>query len=546
MPEPSGSPVGAEPSPAKQSGKEKKRKDKVRSAWISFTGRIVAQVLGASASIILGVIVLQKYQSSSTKGGERTGTTTKAGAPAVRASATRAGEVALVVLPLQNISADAKQDYFADGMTEALITDLARIEGLDVISRTSSMHYKGQNKPLPEIAWELGVNWIIEGSVQKAGDRVRVTAQLIDASTDKHVWAKSYDRTVRDVLALQAELSAAIAGEVKVALKPQRQERAAQRRAVDPEVYDIYLQGRQAESQWTTAGFQQAVRYFEKAIQKDPDFALAHAAISDAYSLLGTSGYATPEVPDAMARAKKAAERALALDDSLAEVHTALGRVHHYYDWDWAAAERSFRRAIELNPGYATAHRWYATFLSEQGRDPEALLEANRAVALDPLSANKYITLASVHLNARRYDLAMSAARRAQELDEKALAPTLIMSSVFLAQGKARAAIELCERSKAARHPLVLGMLSSAYTRAGEVQRGSAIRQQLLATPKVPASALVRLHAGSGDHDALFRTLDRAVAERSDIIPRLRVSPLFDSVRSDPRFADLLKRVRLS
>jgi tetratricopeptide (TPR) repeat protein len=351
---------------------------------------------------------------------------------------------------------------------------------------------------------------------------------------------------LRDVLSVQAEVATSIARAVRVALTPTEQGRLAQRRPVDPAVYDIYLQGRHAWNHRTPAGLQDAIRYFEQALKKDPDFALAHAGLADTYSLLGTAGYTTQTVPDGMVRAKASAERALALDDSLAEGHTSLGRVLYYYEWDWPAAEHAYRRALDLNRGYATAHQWYATLLSEQGRDQEAISEAQRAVALDPQSAIMHMTLGSIHYNGRRYELAVACEQRALELDLNALAPRLILAGSFMAQGNARAAIEVCERAPSPLHPLILATLSSAYSRAGDSKRASEFRQQLLARPDLTAAALLRLHAGSGDKEAFFPALERAINERSDIIPRLKVSPLFDSVRTDGRFASFLNRLRLS
>ncbi len=537
--------VPAPPPEASQAeqDRKKKKKDKVRSAWISFTGRIIAQILGAAATIVLGLLIARQYQGNAGKDPAGPSTDPQRTSRADRPRSP--GETALAVLPLENLSGDPQQEYFADGMSDALITDLSRIDGLRVISKTSSMYYKGQRKPLPEIAQELGVDLVVEGSVMKAGERVRITVQLIDANTDEHLWANKYDRSLRDVLSIQAEVATAIAQEVKVALNPNEATRRTERRPVDPAVYDLYLLGRHSWSLRTVDGFQDAIRLFRQAIEKDPEFALAYAGLADTYSFLGTAGYSTPAVPGGMVQAKAAAKRALALDDSLAEGHTSLGRVLYYYDWDWPGAESEYRRALALNPGYATAHQWYATLLSEQGRDQEAIPEAQRAVTLDPLSAIMHMTLASVHFNGRRFDLAVASGRRALELDPNALAPRLILAGCFMARGDARAAIEVCQQAPSPPHPLILATLSAAYSRAGEQERAIAFRRQLLSRPNVSSAALVRLYAGWAEPDPFFAALDRAVAQRSDIIPRLRVSPLFDAVRSDSRFLALLNRVKL-
>lgn len=529
--------------PEEDAAKRQKKKDKVRSAWISFIGRIVAQVVGAVASILLGVLVLQKYQQSGKEPADpQAAKVAEQNAPRV-IPARKEGEVALAVLPLDNFSADPGQDYFADGMTESIIAGLARIDGLRVTSRTSSMHYKGQRKSLPLIAQELAVDLVVEGSVLKAGDRVRVTAQLIDAKTDVHLWAGTYDRSLRDILSIQAEVATAIAKEVKVAVTPIQQERFAQRRTVDPVVYDFYLKGRHAWNLRSPEGFKEATDYFEQAISKDPNFALAYAGLADTYSLVAMSVYGQERLLTA-ARAKTAAERALALDDRLAEAHTSNGLVRYRYEWDWEGADREFRRALELRPGYVTAHQWYAIFLAEQGRDNEAVAQAQRAVSLDPWSATMHMSLGMAHYHARRFDLAVASLRRALELDPKSLARRFLAAS-FIAQGKFQPAIEICESAPAPVHPQLLATLGQAYARSGDRQRANEIRQQLLARPVLPSSALVLLNIGLGDHDAVFRAMDGSAAERSDLITTLRVDPVFDPVRKDPRFAELLKRLRL-
>jgi TolB-like protein/Flp pilus assembly protein TadD len=581
--------------------KKKEKKDKVRSAWISFAGRIVAQIVGAAATIVLGLLFVQKYQSSA----ERT-----SGAPAATTDAQQrlaaagsvdrargrppdvaqgrqqrpAGVIALAVLPLENFSGDPAQEYFADGMTEALITDLAQIDGLHVISRTSSMHYKDQRKPLPDIARELGVDLIVEGSVAKAGERVRITAQLIDASTDEHLWARNYDRTLRDVLTLQAEVATAVAREVNVAVTPRRQGRLANRAAVDPTVYELYLKGRQAWARRTSAGFDDAIRYFEQAIAKDADFALAHAGLADAYSLLGISLYGTMSGREAFTRAKAAADRAPALDSGSAEAHTSLASVRWRYDWDWAEAEREFHRALELNPGYATAHSWYAIYLAEQGRPDDAAVEAQRALQLDPLSANAHRASGIVHYHARRFDLAETAQRRALALEPASVASRLILAWTLVERGNPRGAIDVCtEMSATTPDPVsptrvspvavacdrdepvlgcgppggrtagvedqVLATLAYAHARMGDRKSAEEIGRRLLSQQPAPTlAAALRVHVALGDRRGAIAALDRAITDRSgsDLLTALKVDPLFDQMRSDPRFAALLARLKLS
>jgi TolB-like protein len=271
---------------------KKKKKDKVRSAWISFAGRIVAQILGAAATVVLGIYVVSNYRGSSDRGGVSSTRVPREARPA-------GSEPSIAVLPFDNFSGDASQEYFVDGITEALIADLARTRGLRVISRTSSMYYKGQKKSMPDIAAELGVDLLVEGSVARAGNRVRVTAQLIDGPRDEHIWARTYDHTVNDVLALQSQIATAIAGEVR-GVVPGASGQSASRRAVDPALYDLYLRGRHAWNRRTPEGMQEARRFFQEAVDRDPNFALAHAGLADTYHLIGPSA----EIPDAPARAR--------------------------------------------------------------------------------------------------------------------------------------------------------------------------------------------------------------------------------------------------
>jgi TolB-like protein/predicted Ser/Thr protein kinase len=292
----------------------------------------------------------------------------------------------LAVLPLENLSHDPEQEYFADGITEELTTDLSKIGALRVISRTSALHYKRTNKTLPEIARELNVDGIIEGSVLRSGNRVRITAQLIHAPTDTHLWAESYERDLRDVLVLQDEVATAIANEIKVRLTPEEQARLTRARLVDPEAHELYLRGRYHWNKRTEEGFHNAITYFQQAIEKDPSYALAYAGLADSYTLLGVFGYIRAK--DAFPRGKAAAIKALELDEKLAEAHASLARNKIAYDWDWPGAGREFERALELNPNYATAHYWYTYYYFAMGLLHDAAREQKRAVELDPLSLN--------------------------------------------------------------------------------------------------------------------------------------------------------------
>ncbi len=507
--------------------KERKRQKKARAAWISFIGRIVAQIVGAVVTIGLGLYLVNRSNPPSPE-------QAPASRAVVPARVQRSdGPAAIAVLPLQNLSGDPKQDYFADGMTEALIAQLAQVKGLRVISRTSSMQYKGQAKPIPQIAQELGVGLIVEGSVTRSGDRIRITAQLIDAARDEHIWARSYDRTSRDVLALEADVAGAIVGEIQGAAAAQR--RAASAQAVDPAVYDLYLRGRHAWNNRTAEGYAEAVRYFEQAIQLDPTFALAHAGLADAYQLGGSA-----LDPDALARARVAAQRALELDADLAEAHASLGGLLHRRENDIEGAEREFRRAIELNAGYATARQWFAILLSEEGREDEALREGNEAVALDPLSGLMRQTLARVHYYGRRYDLAVNEARRALQIS-----PSLPLARETLG----RSLVALKRYAEAARvydpesrlSPDNLATLSLAWRWSGENSRADATIAQLLERRPLSVGALVRWYAGSGDVTKALTTLENGVV--SGFSPQaLKNDPAMDGLRSHARFQEVLRR----
>jgi TolB-like protein/Tfp pilus assembly protein PilF len=535
--------------------KRKKKEEKVRSAWISFVGRIVAQIVGAIATIVLGLAVAGRLSAPDSGSGRSPAPDRAVEKRPARLHPRPADrrQASLAVLPLQNLSGDPQQEYFADGMTEALITSLAKIRGLRVISRTSVMRYKGSKQSLREIASELGVESLVEGSVSHAGSRVRVIAQLIDAVSDEHLWTESYDRELRDVLALQAEVAGAIARQVNVVLAAGEQGRLAPSGSVNPDAFGFYLKGRHAWNRRTEEGFQSAIRYFTQALGEDPKYAAAWAGLADTYSLLAGfpgSGYAAEAMApeEAIALAKSAAEKALALDDGVAEAHTSLAWVRFRHDWDFAAAERSFKKALELNPGYATAHQWYAIFLAELGRHEQALPEAHLALDSDPLSPLMHRTLARVHYLARRSEEAEAEAREAIELDPAAPASRLLLAQILISRGDAQGAIEAGEGVAAAqRNDEALAVLGFAYARAGQRARAA----QALVPPegagRRPLAPHHRalLHVALGENDAAFRALAAAVEQRSGYVVTLKTHPLLDPLRSDSRFPALLRRVGL-
>jgi len=456
----------------------------------------------------------------------------------------------LAVLPLENLSHDPEQEYFADGMTEALTTELAQISALKVISRTSVMQYKGTKKPLPQIAKELGVDAVVEGAVQRSGDKVGITVQLIQAS-DRHLLAKSYERGLRDVLALQREIAHAITDEIKAKLTPQEQARLTTARPVNPEAHDAYLRGRYFQYKRTGEGLKRSVEYFEQSVAKDPASALAYSGLSDSYSILGVLGYLSPQ--QASPKAEAAAVKALAMDDTLAEAHTALAFVKTNYDWDFSTAEREFKRAIELNPGYPRAHSLYAAYLGGQGRIDEALAEIKRALELDPLSVYDNTNLGGYLYKARRYDQAIRQFQMTLEMD-----PNLLQAHRWLGQvyeSKEMYGEAIAEFQKAivlgGVYPPSLANLAHAYAVSG--RRGQALRVlsrlkelELSKQEYVSAYDLAVIYTGLGEKDQAFKSLERAYEQRDGWMAFwLKTDPRLDSLRADQRFASFLQRIGL-
>ena len=423
-------------------------------------------------------------------------------------------------------------------MTEALIADLAQLDGLRVISRTSVTQYRAQQKPLPQVAAELGADMIVEGSVVRDGDRVRVTAQLIEAGSDHHLWARSYEKRMKDVLSLQGEVAAAIAKEVKVALTPFQQGRLAQRGAIDPAVYELYLRGRRAWNLRTQAGFDAAITNFEQAIARDPNFALAHAGLADVYVLASTRPESRPS-SEAATKALSAATRALELDPALPEAHASRAALYSFHERNFSEAQKEFKRAIELNPGYPTARQWYAILLSEQGRDAEAKEQAAEAVALDPLSGPMRQSLGLVHYYGRRYRDATTELRRAIELaPQLPLAHAILAKALFFQNAFAQAitVVETAPPPRAADLETILGLAS---LRNGDRTRAERILAELRTRSPVPVVSLAQWYAVAGQPDEAIQMLSRGIPPGSLPNP-VAADPMFDGIRSHPRFAQLI------
>jgi eukaryotic-like serine/threonine-protein kinase len=464
---------------------------------------------------------------------------------------TRGRIQSVAILPLADLSEHAEPDYFADGMTEALITDLAKINALRVISRTSVMQYKGVQRPLPQIARELNVDAVVEGSVLRSGNRVRITAQLIHAASDEHLWAESYERDLRDVLSLQGEVARAIANEIQVKLTSQDQARLVSAHSVDPEAYQLYLKGRFYWNKRTEAGLKRGIEYFHQAIDLDPNYALAYAGIADCYSLLGWDLFGALPPREALPIAKAAAKKALETDDSLAEAHNSLAWTKLAFDWDWMGAEREFKRAIELNPGYAITHHWYAECLAGMGRYAEALAEIRQAQELDPLSLIISSIVGWVFYFDRRDDQAIAEFRKTLELDPNFWVAHWTLGRAY--EQKAMFVEAIAEIQKAidfsGGSPLSLAALGHTYAVWGRRAEAERVLNELKESSKqgyISPYGIAAIHAGLGEKDQAFIWLEKAYEERSGWLIWLRAEPISDPLRSDPRFQDLLRRIGLT
>ncbi len=451
----------------------------------------------------------------------------------------------LAVLPLESLSGDASQDYFADGMTDELITDLGKISALRVISRTSVMPYKRVRKSLPQIARELSVDAVVEGTVLRSGEQVRITAQLIQASADKHLWAESYEGDLRDTLALQKKVARAIAEQIRINLTPQEQAVLKNVKVVNPEAYEAYLKGRYFWNKRTADGLKKAIDYFNQAIEKDPNYAQAYTGLADSYALLGDWEYGILAPKEAFPRAKAAATKALELDNTLGEAHTSLAFSLDLFDWDWASAEREFRRAIELNPGYATAHHWYAWHLSEMGRNREAIAEMRKAQNLDPLSLIISADVAEILLVAHSYDQAIEQSRKTVDMDPNfavahyELGQALVQKHMYKeAIAELQKAIELSGGSTTC-----TSNLAFAYAASGRRKEAVKILSDLKNRSKQNASEIALMYVGLDEKDQAMTWLEKAYEQRFN--PSILLRPAFDPLRSDPRFQDLVRRIGL-
>lgn len=489
--------------------------------------RTLLWVLLLTAAVAIGILAAWRHREQ------------KAAVVAIRS---------LAVLPLENLSADASQDYFADGMTDQLITDLAQISALRVISRTSVMLYKGAHKPLPEIAKELNVDAVVEGTVLYSGDQVRVTAQLIRASSDRYLWAATYQANVRDTLLVQTKVAQAIADQIRIQLTPQEKSGLRHLKEVDRDAYENYLKGRYFWNKRTAEGLSKAIDYFNQAIAQDPTYAPAYSGLADSYALAGDWQYALMTTKEALPKAKAAAMKAIDLDGSLSEAHISFAFCLEGFDWNWQQADQEFTQALQLNPGYATGHHWYAWHLALTGRNTEAIAEMKKALDLDPLSLIINADLAELLLIEHFPDESVHQSRKTIEMDPNFAMAHHQLGQGYLAKGlypqasrEFREAIRLSNGS-----PSSIANLIRAYVGMGKTAEAMVLLDELKKRSSLGrpySSELAVAYSALGDKDSAMAWLEKGYEERFN--PGVLLRPGFDPLRSDPRFEALVRRIGL-
>jgi serine/threonine-protein kinase len=457
-----------------------------------------------------------------------------------------ANNKSIAVLPFVDLSQGKDQEYFCDGISEEILDALAKVEGLRVVARTSAFSFKGKNADVSEIAQKLNVRNVLEGSLRRDGNRIRISAQLIDTRDGFHLWSETYERELQDVFAMQDEITRAIVNALKiklaVALPVHKQP--------NTEAYDLYLKGRYFLNRKNEADARKAIDYFEQALAKDPNDAPAYAGLADSYSsFVFPLGVVTPR--EAMPKAKEAAQRALAIDNALGEAHASLAYIAFFYDWDWAAAERGFKRALELNPNNADTHHWYSHFLMGQGRIEESLIQSKRALELSPFDILFNIHLGWHYFYARQYDQALEQIEKTVEMD-KNFAQTYPWLGLILEQkgryAEAIAAFQNAIKLFPEGSSIAEAELAHVYAVSGnreEAQKIIAELQELAKTKYVSSFQIAAIYAGLGEKDQAFAWLEKAQEERSDGLVNLKAEQRFDSLRSDPRFKDLARRIGL-
>ena len=454
----------------------------------------------------------------------------------------------LVVLPLENLSGDKDQEYFADGMTDDLIANLAKIHSLRVISRSTAMTYKGRHKPLSQIASELNVDAVVEGTVLRVGDRVRITAELVQVSTDRHLWADTYESQMGDILALQNRVSSAIVNEIRINLTPEDQKRLAKNPAVAPEAYENYLKGRYYWNKRSDENLTRAIGYFEDATHQAPNYSLAYAGLADCYAIISAEIFGTMSAEQAAPKAKAAALRALELDPTLAEAETSLATVSFNYDWNWSAAAAGFAKAIRDNPSYATAYQRYSLYLMAMGRPDDSVEQINKARELDPLSISINFSLGWRFYMARQYDRAIQQLRDTLEMDPSYELPHLVLGLSYAKKGDFGLAIPELRKAVELSHgtPLMTSALANAYARSGNMTEAQRLLAELSSESKkqyVSPYYFAVVYVGLGKPEEAIDWLEKAFLDRSNGLVFLKAEPGLDDLRSNPRFVALQQKL---
>jgi serine/threonine-protein kinase len=455
----------------------------------------------------------------------------------------------IAVLPFADMSPDGNQEYFCDGLSEEITGALARVERLRVVARTSAFSFKGKNVPAPEIGRKLGVKTLLDGSVRKAGDHLRIAVHLTNAENGYELWSQNYDREMEDIFAIQDEIQLAIVEQLKVTLLGEDRAALVKRHTVDPEAFSLYWQGRYFWNKRTEEGYRKGLEYFHQAIERDSSYALAYVGVADCYDLLGWYDHLAPE--EAFPKARKAASKAMELDESLAEAHATAGWICVNFDWSWQCAEAGYKRAIELNPGYATAHQWYAEYLSYMGRHKEAITHAERAVELDPLSIIINCDLGQVFYYARDYERAAAQLRRALEMDADFAVANFFLAFVHLQSQQHAEATEAAKRAldlSGGNDPTHIAQLGAVYAFSGEVDKARTTLQtlkELSGERYVSPFCVALVYSGLGHKDEAFTWLNSAFDAHDHWLETLKVHPAIDGLRADPRYGELLAKMRL-
>jgi serine/threonine-protein kinase len=467
--------------------------------------------------------------------------------PAVRTAAVEKPDYSVAVLPFADLSPEADQEYFANGLSEELISALTKIRGLRVIARSSAFSFRGEDREPSEIGSRLRVDALIRGSVRKAGERLRVTVQLVDTSEGRLLWSERYDGEMGDVFSIQDQLAASLIDHLSADLSTVPAQLTSGRTA-DVEAYHFYLRGRHLWNKRTPADLRDSLHYFEEAIGRDQSYALAYAGLADSYNLLGYYSILAPK--KTFPKARVAAQQALEIDDTLAEAHCSLAFVMLLHDWDWRGAEREFRRTLELNPGYATAHHWFAEHLTLTGRQDEAVTQAAAALKLDPVAPIIHVLVGWVYYYARRYDEAMDALEAALLLDPGFAPAEFWLGLTHEQKGRheeARAAFERAI-SGSDRSPMMLAALARLHAERGEVAKADTLLEELRATAQgayVPAYYMAAVYSGYSDREQALEWLETSLRDRESWMVFLNVDPIWDPFRRQPRFEALVEAVGL-